>query len=192
MRTHVDEIHKDNLNFKYKSEVSFNDINSELETISQKVDTEIKLAVKRATSYLAKELKKNDGKGYVNKETVLEMISDKIDKIELENLLEHKSNKTDMATNFKAIDIMHNQIKNISVTLLELITQLVNLESNVPDTENGIIIKKSQLLSNFKTIAKWIHRFNPTLWNIFDEWNGSDINLLSCTEVSNSTFDFDQ
>lgn len=163
LRTHVDEIHKDNLNFKYKSEVSFNDINSELETISQKVDTEIKLAVKRATSYLAKELKKNDGKGYVNKETVLEMISDKIDKIELENLLEHKSNKTDMATNFKAIDIMHNQIKNISVTLLELITQLVNLESNVPDTENGIIIKKSQLLSNFKTIAKWIHRFNPTL-----------------------------
>ena len=36
---------------------------------------------------------------------------------------------------------MHNQIKNIAVTLLELISQLVDIDANVPDSENTKLSK---------------------------------------------------
>ena len=115
--------------FHENTNTSFKNINESLIDLSNKLDIEIKLAVKRATSYLLNEIKKTSDKGYVNKDTVLDMMWDKVDKIELLTLLEHKSNKNDVESGLKAVDIMHKQIKNIVVILLELLTQFLE-----PDT----------------------------------------------------------
>ena len=118
----------------------FKNLDQDLVSLVAKVDTDIKLAVNRASSYLTNKLK-TENKGYVNHDTVLDMISDKVDRIELMALLGHKSNKNDLETSWKAVDVMHNQIKNIAVTLLELISQLVDIDANVPDSENTKLSK---------------------------------------------------
>ena len=138
------------LNFKEKqtlfensTNITFKSINESLLEVSNKIDTEIKLAVKKATSYLLNEIKKSTDKGYVNKDTVLDMIWDKVDKIELFTLLEHKSNKNDVETGLKAVDIMHKQIKNVTVILLELLTQFLE-----PDTSKKSILNFIFLMLN--------------------------------------------
>jgi len=82
---------------------------------------EIAVQTNKAMNHLSNEMKKNSGKGYVNRETVLEMISDKVDKIELLSLLEHKANKNDMETNMDSVEVIHRHVQNIITIILELL-----------------------------------------------------------------------
>ena len=49
------------------------------------------------------------------------MISDKVDKIELLSLLEHKANKNDMETNMDSVEVIHRHVQNIITIILELL-----------------------------------------------------------------------
>lgn len=51
-----------------------------MEQLKERVNKKIKLSMKNATNYLSNELNKSSGKRYVNKEAVLGMIIDKVDK----------------------------------------------------------------------------------------------------------------
>mmetsp|Transcript_26285 Transcript_26285/g.30402 ORF Transcript_26285/g.30402 Transcript_26285/m.30402 type:complete len:83 (+) Transcript_26285:323-571(+) len=65
-----------------------------------------------------------------------------------------------MQSSSKAIDIMHKQIKNITVILLELLTQSLD-----PETAQR---SKQTLLNHSVSIANWIHKFDPKDVNILD------------------------
>ena len=166
--------------FQNNTQGSIKDLSSGIEQLTQKVDVEIKLAVKKATNYLSNELKKNSGKGYVNKEAVLEMISDKIDKVELLSLLEFKSNKHDMETNMNAVETLHKQIQNVLVIILEILTNTLDEDQNNLDSEKTRLEKRQQILTYAMSIARWVHKFNPKITTNFDmTYNEEEYTLLS-------------
>lgn len=115
-------------NFQAATTEKLNGFTENFEQIRIKIDQEIKLAVKNATNFLSNELQKSSGKGYVNKDAVYEMIRDKVDKCELQSLMEFKSNKNDTETNMNAVEVLHQQNKNLIMIFLELIMHLIDSE----------------------------------------------------------------
>jgi frataxin-like iron-binding protein CyaY len=124
--------------FQTSTQASFTSIKENLEELSKKLDRDVKLAVKNATNYLSNELKKSSGKGYVNREAVLELISDKVDKVEMMAMMEFKGNKQDLETNMSAVEMVHKQVQNLVTILLEIIAVMIDEEYNLDSEKTKI------------------------------------------------------
>ena len=112
------------------------EINDDIEEMNERITQEIKSAVNKVGSNLKAELKRNTDKGNINKEIVKRMISSKIDNIEFESKLNLKSNIVDTESNMKSVDILHNQIKNLIVIVLECLNLDISALTN--NAENDI------------------------------------------------------
>ena len=64
---------------------------------------------------------KNSAANAIKMEDIEDIISTKVERSELVSLLDIKSNKVDTQTNMQAIDIIHKQIKHLTVLLIEIL-----------------------------------------------------------------------
>jgi hypothetical protein len=79
-----------------------------------------------------------------------------------------KSNKKDTYSNMKAIDILHKQIKHLSVILVEILRKEAMEFSKAPDLEQTIKKNMFSVLQQGLHVAKWINKFNPENINTDD------------------------
>mmetsp|Transcript_27057 Transcript_27057/g.23903 ORF Transcript_27057/g.23903 Transcript_27057/m.23903 type:complete len:222 (+) Transcript_27057:1330-1995(+) len=112
-------------------------------------------------------LNKSSNKGYVNKEGVLEIICDKVDKIELESQLDFKSNKSDTETSMNAVEVLHKHNKNIIMLIMEVIMHLIDAEVSY-DSEMTRNEHKQKILSYSIGISKLINNFEPKIATNYD------------------------
>jgi len=126
------------------------------------VETEIRSAVKKAVQKAKSELifKYNDST-IVNEDDVKALMRSKIEKSELFDYLDTKSNIKDTQANMHAIDILHKQLKHLCVIIIEILRQEVSKYTSNGDT---ILSKQNKLLTTMYqsiSIAKWINQFDP-------------------------------
>ena len=115
------------------------DINDDIDEMNERITQEIKSAVNKVGTTLKAELKRNTDKGNINKEIVKRMISNKIDIVEFESKLSLKSNITDTESNMKSVDILHNQIKNLIVIILECLNlDITSLKNNAENEKSKL------------------------------------------------------
>lgn len=144
------------------------ELNGDIDHINKFVKSEINSSIRKISVNLRQELKRNTDKGNINREIVTKMISNKIDVIEFENKLSTKSNVRDVETTMKAIDIIHSQIKNMVVILIENLNINIDQLNNVNESEKSKLHKQTYLLNQAKLIAKWIALFDPSNINTID------------------------
>ena len=95
------------------------------------------------------------------------MISGKIDRREMETILEFKSNKSDTETSMNAVETLHKQNKNIIMLILELIMHLIDSEIGY-ESDKTKTEQKQKILSYSVTISNWINHFDPKIATNFD------------------------
>lgn len=97
-------------------------LHSNFEKLNELIDSEIKSAVRKGIKDLRNELiMKNSAANAIKMEDIEDIISTKVERSELVSLLDIKSNKVDTQTNMQAIDIIHKQIKHLTVLLIEIL-----------------------------------------------------------------------
>ena len=97
----------------------------------------LKMLSNKVASKLKAEMKISLDKDDINKESIKHMISNKLDIVDFENKMNSKSNTSDTETNSKALEILHNFIKNIVVIMLESIQLEINWLMNSSENENS-------------------------------------------------------
>jgi hypothetical protein len=95
-------------------------------------------------------------------------LTTKVEKSELVSIADMKSNKKDTYSNMKAIDILHKQIKHLSVILVEILRKEAMEFSKAPDLEQTIKKNMFSVLQQGLHVAKWINKFNPENINTDD------------------------
>ena len=97
-----------------------------------------------------------------------------MDKLELEELSEQKSNKTDTEQLMKDVDIMHQQIVHMMVLLVEHLK--TSLSSASKKARAGA---RQFLLSQAVRVCRWVHAFDPQHVNNEDLVMPADLRELS-------------
>ena len=119
--------------------MQFNSLEKSFKDLSEVVDYEIKSAVRKGIKEVKNELfAKNRSSSTVTIEDVEEMLSSKIERTELEYVLDLKSNKVDTQSNMQAVDIIHKQIKHLTVLIIEILRKEVMKFMKMPDNESSI------------------------------------------------------
>ena len=86
------------------------------------------------------------------------MLVEKVDKTELEQMDNNKSNKSDTQLTLKAIELLHKQVMHVVVLLIEVIkTMIPNAQENEKVREK----KKLYNLQSAVSVCKWALRFDP-------------------------------
>ena len=117
----------------------FTKLQSNFDELNGIIDNEIKSAVRKSIKDLKNELlMKNSAANSVNIDDVSDMISTKVERSELVSLLDIKSNKVDTQTNMQAIDILHKQIKHLTVLLIEILRKEVMKHIKTQEAETTI------------------------------------------------------
>ena len=103
-------------------EEGFNNLEKNFKELSNVVDHEIRSAVRKGIKEVKNEFQaKLSNTNSVSMQDVEAIISSKIDRTEMEYGLDMKSNKVDTQTNMQAVDIIHKQIKHLTVLVIEIL-----------------------------------------------------------------------
>ena len=98
------------------------DIEANIEMLGRNLSKEIFQAVRRAVNSIGKNQADHDGKsGLTAEETTRLMIHQKAERVELENLIALKSNKVETELAFKWVELVHKQLKQTLVLLIEML-----------------------------------------------------------------------
>lgn len=101
----------------------------------------------------------------VDMQDVKNLVANKIEKTEFDAQMSMKSNKIDMETNMKAVDILHKQLQHLIVVFLEELRIAVNNTNETWKTQTN---KRTILLQQTLSIARWAKKFNPENINSYD------------------------
>ncbi|CAI2383375.1 unnamed protein product [Moneuplotes crassus] len=145
------------------------DLKQQFEALNKVVGIEIFSAVKKGIKEVRNEMKMNNSKeNTVTFKDVDDIISGKVERSELISLLDFKSNKIDTDTSMKAIDILHKQIKHLSVILVEILRKDSLKMLKPKDSENISKNNTFEILNQLLSISKWINGFDPENINTTD------------------------
>ena len=89
------------------------------------------------------------------------MIETKADKTEVHALLNLKSNIKDTQTSMITCDIIHKQIKHLSVILTELVKNEYEKHTKTKEPYQASLGKCLNMLKQSVNVSQWINNFNP-------------------------------
>jgi len=90
------------------------------------------------------------------------ILMQKVDKQEVEAMIDLKSNKTDTDMAMKALDIVHKQITHMIVLVIEMVKGQMNALSIVNDSDKTKHHKNLMfLLSQAVNVCRWVNEFDP-------------------------------
>ena len=89
------------------------------------------------------------------------IIDSKADKSQMMSVLELKTNTKDTARNMQATDIIHKQIKHLSVLLIEILRHETEKYTKVKEPEHFHKSKWLAMMHQSLSVAEWINRFTP-------------------------------
>lgn len=93
----------------------------------------------------------------------------KVDKSELEAVIDMKSNKTDTDLVMKCLDIIHKQITHMIVLDIEMIKLNMNQMSLISDSEKTKHHKSLMyILQQAVNVCRWVNDFDPQNVNMED------------------------
>jgi hypothetical protein len=96
--------------------------------------------------------------GELDYHTIIKVLAEKAEKSECDDLRRNKTNKSDSDTQMKAIDIMHKQLTQTVVLIIELVKCLLDESGESSSVKQG---KRMYLLEYFQNVLKWVHDFEP-------------------------------
>jgi len=92
----------------------------------------------------------------------MQIISTKANKADLDIFSNQKSNKIDTATALNGIEILHRQIKQVIIIVIQ-IWKLLKAEQSLKGYEkNPMFSKYSYLIKQSENVCHWVDRFDPT------------------------------
>ena len=151
---------------KVNKEVS--DIQETLNSLSNTVSLEIKNAMRKGLDKIKYELTNSGSTNAAEVKHLRDELDEKVSMGELRSMLSFKWNIQDIDTNMKATDILHKQIKHLSVMIVEILrNETAKYEQN-QDSEQAKRNKYTMMLYQWLNIAQWIQRFNPENLNTND------------------------
>ena len=104
----------------------------------------------------------------------------KVDKVELEAVINMKSNKHDTDIAMKGIDILHKQVTHLVVLVVELVKLVMNQLSLISDSEKTRHHKSLMyLLQQGVNVCRWVSEFDPQNVNLVDLVLPSDLEQLN-------------
>lgn len=104
----------------------------------------------------------------------------KVDKVELEAVINMKSNKHDTDIAMKGIDILHKQVTHLVVLVVELVKLVMNQLSLISDSEKTKHHKSLMyLLQQGVNVCRWVSEFDPQNVNLVDLVLPSDLEQLN-------------
>lgn len=90
------------------------------------------------------------------------MLMSKVDKVDLEMVIDMKSNKTDTDLAMKGLDIVHKQVTHMIVLVVELIKSSMNSLSIHNDSDKTKHHKNLMyILQQAVHVCRWINDFDP-------------------------------
>ena len=139
-----------------------------IKELNKSITLEIKNSVRKNIDQLKTEFKSKGDEWKTDNKKINRVIEEKADKTEVLSLLNTKSNVKDTDANMKAIDIMHKQIKHLSVIMVEILRFETEKYNKHSKTLNQSKNHSEWLLNQWMSIAKWINKFNPENINTYD------------------------
>ncbi len=104
----------------------------------------------------------NLGTGIGTEGELKKILMQKVDKQEVEALIDLKSNKHDTDQTMKAMDIIHKQITHMIVLMIEIVKGSMNALSIANDSDKTKHHKNLMyLLSQTVNVCRWINEFDP-------------------------------
>jgi len=90
------------------------------------------------------------------------LMMSKVDRVDLDAVIDLKSNKSDTDLAMKGIDIMHKQVTHMIVLLVELIKSVMNTLSIHNDSDKTKNHKNLlYILQQAVNVCRWINEFDP-------------------------------
>eukprot|EP00347_Sterkiella_histriomuscorum_P007561 403348445 len=148
-----------------------------LQIITENINKDIHSAVRRATTQLKSQLQNSFGGGAgsqsgtsisnigsgigLDNNELRKILIQKVDKQELDKVMQVKSNKLDVEQALKSIDILHKQICHQIVLFIELLKLLMNPSNSPQENQKTKEQKKMFVLSQAINVCKWINQFDP-------------------------------
>ena len=116
-------------------------IETMIDSMGTEINNEIFGAVKRATLHITSKIgarQEHAQKESVGKELLEQLLEQKADKDEVDALFDMKTNKVDMQNQMKSTEILHNQLKQLLILIVEVIKSLINTN----ETKNAVLNKR--------------------------------------------------
>ena len=88
---------------------------------------------------------------------IMVALQHKADKSDIQELIQLKSNKTDMELSWNFLETLHKQMKHLSVIVKEFLKTTVNTQ---PQTEHERLGKLSYLATQSESVVQWVNKFN--------------------------------
>jgi hypothetical protein len=108
------------------------------------------------------------------------MLLSKVDKAELEAVIDMKSNKKDTDLAMKGLDILHKQVTHMIVLVIEMIKSGMTQMSITCDSEKSRHHKNQMyLLQQAVSVCRWVNEFDPQNVNIVDLYLPTDLKQLN-------------
>lgn len=155
----------------------------------EKLQFEVQASIKKTAKSLESDLTYKMNQGSVDIETVRNMISDKVDRIEFLQSLDLKSSKKDLSTSIKSIETIHKQLKNIMSIVIEGLQHSVEMFQNTPESERIRYEKRLTIVKEAKKVDKWISIFDPNKNNFEFEVHPNKLPQLKISDQMESFSD---
>ncbi|CDW86627.1 UNKNOWN [Stylonychia lemnae] len=148
-----------------------------IDILGKNVSKDIYAAVRRATQHLSKNQTMgssprqngNDELGF--SEEARNILQNKVDRQEFSDQLKSKSNKKDTELTLRWIEIIHRQIKQISILITEILKfDIEQMQPNVAQIkDNGIKNGKVFLFHQALLVNQWMNKFDTSNINEYYE-----------------------
>ena len=98
----------------------------------------------------------------VDAQELKKIMMSKVDKVDLEAVIDTKSNKMDTDIAMKGLDIVHKQVTHLVVLIVELIKSCMNSLSIYNDSDKTKHHKNLMyILQQAVNVCRWINDFDP-------------------------------
>eukprot|EP00347_Sterkiella_histriomuscorum_P010846 403374700 len=179
---------KQQLNEKFNdNQRKIQEVEEMIDILGKNISKDIYAAVRRATLHLSKntsmqiggnggDLENQTGNYSIANEEMKSIIASKVDRQELNEIFQNKSNKKDTELCLRWIEIIHRQIKQISILITEIlkfdIEQLQN--GQIPTgqgkvADNQVKNGKSFLFNQALSMQQWMNKFDTANINEYYE-----------------------
>jgi DNA polymerase family B len=121
----------------------------------------------------------------IDSQELKKIMMSKVDKVDLEMVIDMKSNKTDTDLAMKGLDIVHKQVTHMIVLVVELIKSCMNALSIHNDSDKTKHHKNLMyILQQAVNVCRWINDFDPQNVNIEDLVLPNDLKTLNAHSKS--------
>ncbi|CDW89243.1 UNKNOWN [Stylonychia lemnae] len=145
-----------------KDQGRIKNIEEMIDILGKQISKDIYQAVRRATHHLTKQ---TDGQTNITDnsssfEEIKQQMNIKVDRQELQDIANQKSNKKDTELSLRWIDIIHKQLKQIAILITEILKQDLAPSNTQTNLEHSKQNTKAFLFQQALLISQWMSKFD--------------------------------